>query len=104
MSEDSQNPTAERQEIIDRFYWSNGACCAGCDWWRHHNSTYGDCMRTAPVAGADRWAMIGGDNFSLPLGAGHIVTPRSHRCGEFADTFDWSSLPLAYLVRIGAPR
>jgi hypothetical protein len=33
--------------------------------------------------------------------AGHILTNREHRCGDFKDDFDWSSLPPAYLRRIG---
>jgi hypothetical protein len=94
---------SEGQESVDRFYWvSQGKpCCAGCDWWRHMNSTYGDCTQSAPVSEADRWAMTGITNSSLRTGAGHVVTPRHHRCGQFADTFNWQSLPPAYLRRIG---
>lgn len=39
---------------------------------------------------------------SLSTGAGHVMTPRAHRCGEFKDAFNWSSLSSAYLRRIGA--
>lgn len=96
----------EGQEAADRFYWSHGApCCAGCDWWRHHNSMYGDCLQSAPVSEAERWAMTGITGASaLRAGAGHVVTPRNHVCGQFADTFNWSSLPPAYRRRIGAPQ
>ena len=78
---------AERtQAIIDAFYAKRGPCCAGCDWWRWHNSCVGECTRTEPVSGTERVAMIGVTGSSLPLGAGHIMTPREHVCGEFRDT------------------
>lgn len=92
----------EGQEAVDRFYWTHGLpCCAGCDWWQHMNSAYGDCTQSAPVSEADRWAMTGITNSSLRTGAGHVVTPRDHRCGQFEDTFNWPSLPPAYLRRVG---
>lgn len=94
---------ADTQEVVDHFYWQHGPCCAGCDWWRHFNSMVGECLKTAPVAEAERWTMIGGTGYSLPTGAGHIATLREHRCGEFKDEFDWASLPLVYRKRIGAP-
>lgn len=90
------------QEFVDRYYWSRGVpCCAGCDWWRHYNSSVGECTRAPPVAEADRWAMLGIHNSSLRTGAGHIATTRDHACGEFRDSFDWSSLPPAYQRRVG---
>jgi hypothetical protein len=46
--------------------------------------------------------MLGIQGASVNASAGHIMTPRQHRCGEFRDTFDWSSLPVPYLKRIGA--
>ncbi|WP_454751629.1 hypothetical protein [Cupriavidus necator] len=33
--------------------------------------------------------------------AGHVMTRREHHCGDFKDEFDWSSLPSAYLRKIG---
>ena len=36
-------------------------------------------------------------------GAGHFMTRREHVCGDFKDDFDWSLLPVAYLLRIGVP-
>ena len=33
--------------------------------------------------------------------AGHVMTDRAHHCGDFKDDFDWSSLPLVYLKKIG---
>lgn len=91
-----------RQVLLDQFYWSRGPCCAGCDWWRHHNSLVGECTRSAPVSDAERWGMIGFVGASLATGAGHPMTRRDHHCGEFRDSFDWSSLPSAYQRQVGA--
>lgn len=90
-----------KQEVLDAFYTKNGPCCAGCDWWHWTNTLVGECRKSAPVGGAERYAMLGISWTSLPLEAGHVMTRREHRCGDFADTFDWSSLPAAYLRRIG---
>lgn len=79
----------DRQVVIDRFYRDHGPCCAGCDWWRHYNSVAGECIKSAPVSGAERIAMLGIENPSTEPGAGHIITPRDHVCGEFEDTHDW---------------
>jgi hypothetical protein len=76
---------SRRQKIIDRFYLENGPCCAGCDWWRHVNSLVGECSRSAPVSGSERLAMLGITGSSLSIGAGHVMTRREHRCGEFKD-------------------
>lgn len=92
-----------RQESIDAFYWRHGPCCAGCDWWRHITPSAGECTRTAPTPGQERFSMLEIQFASLNPGAGHIITPRDHRCGEFVDTFDWPSLGPFYLRRIGAP-
>lgn len=73
------------QAIVDSFYKANGPCCAGCDWWRWRNSLVGECIRTEPVAGEQRFAMLGVESSSLSPGAGHIMTPRAHVCGEFKD-------------------
>lgn len=73
------------QARIDAFYAEHGPCCAGCDWWRWHNSVAGECIRTAPVSGIERFAMLGVRGSSLPPDAGHIMTPREHLCGEFKD-------------------
>ena len=93
----------ERQECLDAFYIRNGPCCAGCDWWRHTNSLVGECTASAPVSGKERVGMIGVVSSSLLLDAGHVLTKREHACGSFRDTFEWSSLPPAYLRRIGHP-
>jgi len=93
---------AEKQEILDRLYHQSGPCCAGCDWWQHMNSMVGNCTRSAPVAGEERADMLAITFTTLRLPAGHVVTKRDHVCGEFKDTFNWESLPLAYQKRIGA--
>jgi hypothetical protein len=89
-----------RQKAIDIFYMKNGPCCAGCDRWQHVNSTAGDCTKSAPVPAGERWALIG-LKFNTWTGAGHVVTPRHHKCGDFKDSFDWNSLPVNYLQSIG---
>jgi hypothetical protein len=93
----------DTQESIDEFYWRTGPCCAGCDYWRHFNSLIGECIKSAPVSGQERVGVLGMQNVSAHIPAGHIMTRRDHYCGAFRDLFDWASLPLAYLSRIGAP-
>jgi len=78
------------QQTVDQFYRTFGPCCAGCDWWRCHNSAVGDCIKSAPVAGAERAGMLGIESCSAVVPAGHILTPRDHVCGEFVDTHDWN--------------
>lgn len=88
-------------EAIDTFYIAKGPCCAGCDWWAPFNSVVGECRSSAPVAAEQRAGPLGVTASSAPLYAGHILTFREHHCGDFADTFDWASLPAAYRRRIG---
>lgn len=45
--------------------------------------------------------MLGIKVTSLAPEAGHVMTRREHRCGDFKDDFDWHSLPAAYLRKIG---
>ncbi|KSV78960.1 hypothetical protein N182_18350 [Sinorhizobium sp. GL2] len=94
---------ADRQETLDRFFWKNGPCCAGCDWWRSISALVGDCTRSAPVSGAERMTMLGISHSSHRFESGHIITKREHHCGDFKDDFDWSSLSLPYRISIGAP-
>lgn len=89
------------QQSVDAFYWGHGPCCAGCDWWQHLNSHVGLCTRSAPIAGEDRVAMIGMDRVSMQIGGGHPFTQREHRCGDFQDDFDWSTLTPWYRRQIG---
>lgn len=79
------------QKRVDAFYREHGPCCAGCDNWRFLNSVLGECRKSAPVAGADRWAMVGLRASSVPADPGHIITSREHHCGDFADTYDWEA-------------
>jgi hypothetical protein len=57
-------------------------------------------MKSAPVPAGERWALIG-LKFNTWTGAGHVVTPREHKCGDFKDNFDWISLSESYLKDIG---
>lgn len=91
------------QETLDAFYFRNGPCCAGCDWWQSISSMTGECTRSAPVSSAERLAMIGITGTSLAPSVGHPYTLRDHTCGDFKDEFDWSSLSLGYRKRVGAP-
>lgn len=81
-----QTREERNQAILDQFYLDHGPCCAGCDWWRWHNSVAGECIRTVPVAGHERFALLGVTWTSYPIKAGHIMTPREHMCGEFFDS------------------
>ena len=94
---------ADRQEILDTFYFQNGPCCAGCDWWRYLTSRAGECTKSAPVGASERWDMLSIEACSMQLGIGHVMTPREHFCGDFKDEFDWTSLPIGYRKRVGAP-
>ena len=91
----------EIQEIHDTMYARHGPNCAGCDWWRWLNSAVGECLASAPVAAHERSGIIGISHSSLPAEAGHVFTPARHHCGDFKDAFDWSSLPIGYLKKIG---
>ena len=92
------------QEFLDKFYHDNGPCCAGCDWWRYFGALTGECLASAPVSGSERISMLKITSITMNnIEAGHVMTDRSHHCGDFKDDFDWHSLPLAYLARIGAP-
>jgi hypothetical protein len=53
------------------------------------------------VSAQQRFSMLGMESASVVGGSGFILTPRDHTCGDFKDGFDWSSLPPAYLKRIG---
>jgi len=94
---------SERQRSIDSFYWSNGPCCAGCDWWRSYNAAAGECLKSCPMSGVERAGMLGIRNATVTIPAGHAITMRGHHCGDFKDDFDWSSLPLGYRKQVGAP-
>jgi len=75
----------EIQRLLDEFYLKNGKCCAGCDWWRWHGATLGECVKNAPVSGKERYGLLGISSLSIGVEAGHILTKRNHVCGDFAD-------------------
>lgn len=71
---------------IAKFAAAHGRCCAGCDHWNPYNSVAGECTRTAPVGGGvDRVALLGITQTSANIGAGHVLTPRDHSCGEYLE-------------------
>lgn len=94
---------SDLQKRMDTFYFEHGPCCAGCDWWRYLNSQAGECLNSKIVGGHERAAMLGIQSASLNPGAGHAFTKREHHCGNFKDTFDWSTLTPRYLREVGAP-
>jgi len=67
------------------------------------SSNAGDCTKSKPTNGNERWAMLGIERISMKMPAGHIVTPSNHVCGDFKDEFDWTTLPIGYRKRVGAP-
>lgn len=81
--------TESKQNLIDEFYLANGPCCAGCDHWRWLNTVAGECHKSAPVGGQDRFTATGMELISARVASGHIVTERSYHCGDFVDTHDW---------------
>jgi hypothetical protein len=73
------------QNKIDEFYRKNGQCCAGCDFWRWHNSVAGDCIKSNLVSGRDRASFLGIKNLSVEVESGHVITPRDYHCENFQD-------------------
>lgn len=85
------------QEVADYFYqviMKGKPCCSGCDWWVTSNALIGDCTKNAPVSFDESISLLG---MVVPVPpcqmrkAGHIMTPREYKCGDFKDTYDWSS-------------
>lgn len=91
------------QESNDRLYWKIGPCCAGCDHWETPGGHYGECKKSAPMSGFERYQGVGMKPIGWVPPAGHALTERNHSCGEFEDSFEWSSLSLVYRKRIGCP-
>lgn len=92
------------QERCDRTYWTRGQCCAGCDHWRSDAGNTGECAAAGIVSGLDVLRSIVGEGFcSIPTPPpGLPYTDAGFHCGKFSDEFDWSTLDLDYLRRIGA--
>lgn len=101
MTTDAQDD--EWQRCNDRYYSEHGPCCAGCDYW-HSFGVIGECRRSAPVSAAERFSMVAfvPSAHGKSPDAGHIVTDRSHVCGEFKDECDWSQV--RYLKRPHRPK
>lgn len=92
------------QKVLDAFYFKTGPCCAGCDHWRHAGPTIGECTLSPPVSQEQRLGYLGITSCSMPESAGHVLTKRDDKCGQFRDDFDWSQLPLAYRRSIGCDK
>lgn len=109
MTARGESAVSDVQETIDAFYWKNGPCCAGCDWWREIRAgRIGLCTRAAPVAGFQRTELLGITGSTLQIGAGHPFTQRGHHCGDFKDDFNWEyagqSARVQMVVRLVARR
>lgn len=92
------------QETCDRQYWAKGQCCAGCDHWSSDMGLSGTCAAAGIVSGADVLRSIGVVSSSYMPPPGLPYTEADFHCGKFRDEFDWSTLPVDYLERIGAMR
>lgn len=90
------------QERCDTFYWKNGRCCAGCDFWSSSEGYIGECTSAPPVSGEQVIRSLGIDWCSHLPPPGQPFTKHDHVCGAFQDNFDWRTLDAEYLERIGA--
>jgi len=93
----------EYQERCDKFYWSHGECCAGCDHWSSYAGDTGECLLAPPISGHQVLLSLNIQSSSYIPAPGQPYTRRDHVCGSFSDEFDWPSLGREYLARIGAP-
>lgn len=91
------------QESMDRFYWENGKCCAGCDHWHCEQGHTGQCTAAPPVSGEQVIKSLGLRGCSYVPPPDHPYTKMDFVCGAFKDGFDWSTLEEEYLMRIGFP-
>lgn len=71
---------------VRNFYKKNGPCCAGCDYWRYHNSVIGECIKSQLMSAKDRISMLEVDYCSIDIEAGHALTRRDYHCGKFYDS------------------
>ncbi len=90
------------QERCDTRYWKDGRCCAGCDHWASEGGDIGECGAAPLVSGTDVIRSLGISWSSYTPPPGQPYTQADHVCGAFKDDFDWPSLPIEYLKRIGA--
>lgn len=93
---------AKYQETCDRLYWLRGKCCAGCDHWISHGGLIGRCQAAGIMSGEDVLRSMGVSFSSYIPEPGFPYTRAEHACGLFRDDFDWSTLDVGYLRRIGA--
>ena len=91
----------QEQILIDKFYFKNGKCCAGCDRWRHDGSLVGECTNSKIIPARERASLLNFNSPNICVKAGHALTRRDYVCGQFKDDFNWESLPILYLKRIG---
>lgn len=54
------------------------------------------------VSADEVFASVGIVSWTGPKEPGFPITSGDFWCGKFRDSFDWSELPVDYLVRIGA--
>lgn len=80
----------------DKYYLSKGKnpCCAGCDFWiTDEYGIVGECNKSALVSAKERHSLLGknikGLSIDLSSDAGHILTKRDYKCGNFKDSFNW---------------
>lgn len=92
------------QEQCDTEYWTFGKCCFGCDHWQSNMGNIGHCVESGIVSGENVMKSLGVDFCTYTPPPGFPMTKGEFYCGKFKDDFDWSSLELDYLKRIGAFR
>lgn len=90
------------QEQCDRDYWRYGPRCSGCDHWQSAMGNSGHCTAAGIVSGEQVLKSAGIVSCSYTPAPGFPITNADFYCGLFRDDFDWSSLDLDYLERIGA--
>ena len=90
------------QKEMDKLYWKNGPCCAGCDHWMSDKAGLGICGDSKIMSGADVLRSMGITFCSYTPPPGQVHTKAEHHCGRFKDDFDWSTLDPEYLEEIGA--
>lgn len=92
------------QEKCDQDYWTRGQCCAGCDHWHSDMGNLGYCAAAGIVSGDQVMASMGIQFCSYVPPPGLPLTCGDFHCGKFKDEFDWSTLDIEYLNRIGAAK
>ena len=90
------------QAACDSLYWSQGQCCAGCDFWDSGHGFTGQCLASTMVSGDQVMKSIGADNCTYDPGPGFPFSLAQDWCGKFKDDFNWNDLDMDYLKKIGA--